>query len=53
MGTRRLAVRGSVLAVLLLLLAGCTAAQVEESVVGSFKGWCRQADNCTVHEEHP
>lgn len=31
-------------------LAACSGDEVTQAFAGGFKSWCRNADNCTVHE---
>lgn len=40
-------------AMLVLLLGGCTGAEVKDGIAGSLRSWCRQAENCTVHDDGP
>lgn len=36
-------------AVVAAALAGCSADQAKEMAAGTFRSWCNQAGNCTVH----
>jgi len=45
--------RGLAAALALAGLGACTAQDLTANAAQGFKSWCRNAPNCTVHEEQP
>ncbi|MBB6211352.1 hypothetical protein FHS48_002789 [Novispirillum itersonii] len=39
------------LMMMLTLLGGCTAAEIESGAAASFRNWCHTAPNCTSHDQ--
>jgi hypothetical protein len=38
---------------LMIVLTGCTPGQAVDTLSASFRAWCRDAAECSYHEEQP
>jgi hypothetical protein len=50
---RRLPDLGLLALILMIVLSGCTPGEAVETLSASFRAWCRNAAECSYHEERP